>query len=173
MTRLVRFGLIASVLWLGLTPAPPRAQSADMPQVRVLLNSRELGAFPAAISGGRLLLPLPAFASLGWRPLLDPHNGVVDLAGCLRVRTTGREVFLIGGPGVIGVRTASALEPLPVAAQSRGGRTFLPAGALAAFLGYAVTFDRGAARVRFTLPGDPAKLDPVSEACLRNIGAVP
>lgn len=168
MAPLARPGLILGAL-LSVTPA--QAQSS-VPQVLVL-NGRELGAFPVVISGGRLLLPLPAFASLGWRPVLDPHNGVVDLAGCLRVRTKGRELYLIGGPGVSGVRTASALPPLPVAAQSREGRVFLPAGALAAFLGYGVTFDKAAARVQFTAPSDPARLNPTSEACLRNIGAAP
>jgi len=45
---------------------------AQRPQVHLSLDGRAFGTFPALMSDGTLRLPLSAFASLGWRPLLDP-----------------------------------------------------------------------------------------------------
>lgn len=118
-------------------------------------------------------MPLTAFASLGWKPVLDPYNKVVDLAGCVRVKTTSREAYLIGGPSVIGVESASALQPLPVAPQFRQGSSYLPAKALASYLQYTVVFDKAGGQLRFSTPTNPAKMTPITEACLGNISDQP
>lgn len=165
MTHYRRLSLICSTLFLGMTSAQTTASN----QTKLLLDGRDLGTVSYTLSGGQLMLPLTAFASLGWKPLLDPYNKVVDLAGCVRVKTTSREAYLIGGPNVIGVKTVGALQPLPVAAQLRQGSYYLPAKALASYLQYTVVFDKAVGQVRFTTPTDPAKIMPTTEACLRNI----
>ncbi|WP_216329396.1 hypothetical protein [Deinococcus aestuarii] len=165
MTHSARLSLMCAALFLGLS----HAQTSSSTQVKLLLDGRDLGRFSYSILGGQLTLPLTAFASLGWRPVLDPYNRVVDLAGCVRVKTTGREAYLIGGPGVIGVKTVSALQPLPVAVQLRQGSYYLPAKALASYLQYTVVFDKQGGQVRFTTPTDPAKITPITEACLKTI----
>lgn len=138
MTHFARLGLVGSALFLGITSA----QTTAPYQTRLLLDGRDLGTVSYTISGGQLLLPLTALASLGWHPVLDPYNQVVDLAGCVRVKTTGREAYLIGGPSVISVKSVSALPPLPVAPQLRQGNSYLPVKALASNLQYTVVLDK-------------------------------
>lgn len=164
-TLVFYLSLLCSTLLLGTAFAQPTTSN----QTRLLLDGRDLGTVSYTLSGGHTLLPLTAFAALGWTPLLDSHNQVVDLAGCVRVRTTGREAYRIGGPGVIGVRSASALRPLPVAPQLRQGHFYLPAKALASYLQYTVVFDKAGGQLRFSTPTDPAKINPTTEACLRNV----
>ncbi|UQN08558.1 hypothetical protein [Deinococcus sp. QL22] len=85
-TLVPHLSLLCSTLLLGTT----FAQLATSNQTRLLLDGQDLGTVSYTLSGGHVLLRLTAFASLGWTPVLDPHNKVVDLAGCVRVRTTGR-----------------------------------------------------------------------------------
>lgn len=144
--------------------------SAQAPSaVKLTVDGREMGQTTAYISHNQLMLPLTAFAQLGWKPLLDPDNHLIDLAGCLRVSTVQPKMWLTGGPPKVGVASASALAPLPVGAEQRSGRWYLPAKAVAGQLLYTVTFDKTNARVDVKKPSDPSKINPVVEACLRNI----
>ena len=142
------------------------AQAQNTTPATFTLDGRTLGQTTVYVSGGQLMLPLTAFAQLGWKPLLDTDNSLIDLAGCLRVSTVRPNMWLIGGPSHIGVSSASALAPLPVNAQFRGGRWYLPARAVAGQLLYTVTFDKANARVDVKKPADLAKINPTVEACL-------
>ena len=157
---------LALALLLSLYAVPAQGQAA---QVQLLLDGRNLGAFPVVAEGGTLRLPLSAFAALGWRPLLDRYQNVIDLGGCLRLKTSGRDAFLIGGPATIGVRTVSQIEPLGADVQRRGGLTYLPAKSVLGFLQYAVTFDKAQARVEVRSPARPEELNPTQEFCLLNL----
>lgn len=146
------------------------AQAQTITPATFILDGRDLGQTTVYLSGGQLMLPLTAFAQLGWKPLLDTDNHLIDLAGCLRVSTMKPNMWLMGGPASVGVRSASALAPLPVGAQFRGGRWYLPARAVAGQLLYNVTFDKASARVEVKKPSDPAKINPTVEACLLGLG---
>lgn len=145
------------------------AQPVVVSDVRLVYDGRELGQTTAFVSGGQLMLPLTAFATLGWKPLLDTENGIVDLAGCLRVSTSSRKMWLIGHPPTLGVHSASRLPDLPALLEFRAGRWYVPAKALAGQLLYNVTFDKANARVDIKKPTDPIKINPNVEACLRNV----
>ncbi len=145
------------------------AQPVVVSDVKLVYDGQEIGQTTAFISGGQLMLPLTAAAQMGWKPLLDTENHIVDLAGCLRVSTTQPKMWAIGSPPSLGVHQASALARLPVSAEFRGGRWYIPAKAVAGQLLYTVTFDKASSRVDIKKPTDPAKINPNVEACLRNI----
>ena len=83
----------------GRLSASPRP-GTDM-TLTLTVDGREVGPVPAHLSGSHLMLPLTAFASAGFRPLLDTENGLVDLAGCLRVSLGSPRRCQTGGPAVV------------------------------------------------------------------------
>ena len=150
-----------------LSLANAGAQSVS--NVTLSLNGRELGPTTAYLSAGRLMLPLTAFATVGWKPLLDTENGIVDLAGCLRIGLNRPKMWLIGGVPTLGVQSASVLALSPVNAQFRAGHWYLPVQAVANQMLYTVNFDKANLRVNIRKPTDPAKINPNVEACLQNV----
>lgn len=157
------------LLLAALALAPAQARPAPDMTLTLTVDGREVGPVPAHLSGSHLMLPLTAFASAGFRPLLDTENGLVDLAGCLRVSLGSPRRWQTGGPAVVGVASAARLPDLPLVAERRAGRWYLPAKSTLQPLQYTVTFDKASGRVDLKSPTDPQRINPVTEACLLNL----
>lgn len=138
-------------------------------EVQLRKNGQELGQTTAYLLDGHIMLPLTAFATMGWKPLLDTDNHIVDVAACLRISLVKRKMWLIGSPPTLGVHSASPIAELPTPPQLRAGRWYLPAKAVLNQLQHTVIFDKATGRLNVIQPTDPPKINPNVEACLANL----
>lgn len=159
----------ALLFGLSFTLADAQTNAAATPRLTLQFNGQNGGNYPYLVSGGVLMLPLNAFAAVGWRPLLDRERRIIDLAGCFRINTYNRSTSLIGGPASLGVVVVSQADPLPTSPLLRNGIYFVPAKAVFSWLRYGVVFDGNNKTLTVSPPSDPAQLTPTQEMCLTHI----